>query len=307
MRLSANLIPTFVALAAAVALAGCGGGGDARSTPPPPPPPPPAPPPPSSPPGQAVSILESPTTQEFASLTSSGSTADLRVRFDSSTGFYEVSVDSGAWQPLRESATYSSEPENYFSYGPTADESFFQVIATAANPEPGNYRYSSLAYWGKGVGAYWDQSNFTAFGIATSSAAMPVTGSAAYEGLIAGSTDIMEFDQLIGANVAATITGNVFLNFNFGAGTLSGSMQPTLHTFGGSTSLGTLSFVDTVYSTGSTTFSGRFDTALSGANAFDGRFTGPAAQELIGRWAFPFANPVGGTTQSASGAWIARQ
>ena len=46
-------------------------------------------------------------------------------------------------------------------------------------------------------------------------------------------------------------------------------------------------FTNTVYSTGSTTFSGKFDGTPSGANSFSGLFTGPAAQELIGNFTFP--------------------
>lgn len=294
---------SVAALAVVMVLSGCGGGGGVQSAPPlqvtPTPTPTPTP--------MAVEILQSPATQEFVSLTSAGSSGDLKVRFNATTGRYDVSAPGADWQALRPSSHYHSEPEHYFAYGPAATESFFQVAATAKDPQPTKYLYSSLAAWGEGAGAYWDAANYTAFGVPTSAAAMPITGMASYQGVIAGSTDIMEFDGLVGAQVAATIDGSVALNFNFGAGTLSGSMHPFLTTFSGRTDLGTLTFANTVYSAGSTTFSGRFNTTVMGANAFDGRFTGPAAEELIGRWRFPFVYSVNGATHNASGAWIAKQ
>ncbi|HET6535546.1 MAG TPA: transferrin-binding protein-like solute binding protein [Sphingomicrobium sp.] len=255
-----------------------------------------------------MDILASPATQQFASLTSAGAGGDLLIRYDSTSGVYEIQVAGADWQSLRPSSTYHSVPEHYFSFGPTGDDqNFFQVIATADDPAPNDYKYSSLVVWGKGAGAYWDELNFTAFGVATSAASMPITGSATYNGQILGDTDIFEHDYLIGTDVAARIHGSLLMNFNFGAGTLSGSMNPILETFSGSTNLGTLSFVDTVYSTGSRAFSGRFDTTASGPNSFDGRFTGPAAEELIGRWAFPFIYSGDGAAHSAKGAWIAKQ
>lgn len=299
----------FVATAA-LALTACGGvgGGGAVQIMPPPPPAPPPPPPPPPPAAKPIDILASPPTGDLATLTSSGSTGTLGIRYDADLGTYEVQVDAGDWQGLRPSDTYASNPNHFFSFGPSGnDESFFQVYATAKDAAPNDYQYSSLAIWGKGVGAYWDALNYTAFGVPTAAEAMPVTGSASYHGLIAGNSDVLEADNLVGGTVAATINGSVDLNFDFGVGSLAGSMHPTLSTFGGDIDLGVLSFVNTIYSSGSTTFSGRFDTAVNGANAFDGRFTGPAAEELIGRWTFPFVYSGDGATHSASGAWIARR
>jgi hypothetical protein len=215
-------------------------------------------------------------------------------------------VPGGAWQGLHPSATYESDPNHYFSFG-TGDSNFFQTVATYRDQSPTNYSYSSLAYWGEGVGAYWDDSRFTAFGVATPAGAVPVTGSASYNGVIAGDSDVLEQDFLIGAQIAATVLGSVDLQFDFGMGSLTGSIHPQLNTFGGLIDLGTLTFTDTVYSSGSTSFSGRFATNISGPNSFSGLFTGPAAQELIGRWNFPFTYSGDGATHNATGAWIAKQ
>ena len=67
-----------------------------------------------------------------------------------------------------------------------------------------------------------------------------------------------------------------------------------------------MQFTNTVYSTGSTTFSGKFDSTLSGANSFSGLFTGPAAQELIGNFTFPYASPADHHDYQAAGAFVAK-
>lgn len=58
-------------------------------------------------------------------------------------------------------------------------------------------------------------------------------------------------------------------------------------------SLGTYNFRDTVYSTGSRSFSGAFAVPGSdGASSFSGNFAGPGAAELMDGWKAPFRNPV---------------
>jgi hypothetical protein len=69
-----------------------------------------------------------------------------------------------------------------------------------------------------------------------------------------------------------------------------------------------------MFSRGSTTYSGRFDTPVVGQNFFLGRFTGPGAEETIGSWALPFLFDKGGEfvkpdgqVHQAFGAWMARK
>jgi hypothetical protein len=83
---------------------------------------------------------------------------------------------------------------------------------------------------------------------------------------------------------------------------------------GQSLPLGTFSFKDTVFSAGSTAYSGKFDTAAAGDDFFLGKFTGPHAEETVGAWALPFVlNTGNGTitadhqTHQAFGAWIAKK
>ena len=68
-----------------------------------------------------------------------------------------------------------------------------------------------------------------------------------------------------------------------------------------------MNFVETVYAKGSTGFSGKFETTLSGANGFNGLFTGPQASELIGNFAFPYTSALDGKNYEAGGAFIAKK
>jgi hypothetical protein len=98
------------------------------------------------------------------------------------------------------------------------------------------------------------------------------------------------------------VAGTVSLTFNFGAGSLGGSMDMSVN----GANAGAFAFKNTVFSVGSTTYSGSFDTTAAGQNFFLGRFTGPNAEETIGAWALPFNYSVDGQPHQAIGAWIAK-
>ena len=295
-------LSTAVWLVLIVSACGGGGGGRKVASAAPPPTSPPTPPPTPS----AVELFENAATQEFAALSSGGTDDQIRIRYDAATKTYEVLVPGETWQALRLSSRYSSVPPRYFEFGPP-DARFFQTYEHYKDNPPSGYRYSNLAAWGRGVGAYWDNPDYVAFGIATPAGAVPVTGIASYDGFIGGQTNLLQQDYLVGGMIEATVGGSVNLRFDFGAGTLDGAVHPRLNTFESIYDLGTLSFADTVYSSGSTNFSGRFDTSLVGPNSFLGLFTGPNAEELIGRWEFPFVYPADGKTYDATGAWIAKK
>jgi hypothetical protein len=181
----------------------------------------------------------------------------------------------------------SSAPGQFTSYNEdlsfwfgsiTGSDNFVDIFKPrSTNPE------ISLSYTSFGVttGYYASDFGFFAFGIPTAPAGVPVTGSATYDAKIVG-RPLDHFGH---------IEGDATFQFNFGAGTLSGRMDPILLD-SVSTPLGTYTFVNTVFGVGSPTFSGSL--SRSGAPAmggFDGRFTGPAAQELMARWTAPYLNP----------------
>ena len=117
----------------------------------------------------------------------------------------------------------------------------------------------------------------------------PTTGSATYDGVIQGYSDTWDNGPFPWPN---PVRGTIALSFDFGAGSLSGTIHPILYVLDGSSpsseDLGETNFKDTVFSPGATHFSGTFDTNLAGPNSFSGQFTGPNAKELMGAWTLPF-------------------
>lgn len=287
-----------------ILLAACGGGGGGGgglvSTPTPTP----------TPSSSAIEIFPNPATQEFAALGSDGAGDQLRIRYVASTNQYQVLIPGSDWDRLVDDPSHSPSPGNpntSFVLGSLAsvpNRSHFLLRAHFRSPAPEiQYQYSNLFNWS--VGNVGGVSGATAFGIATPAGGVPVTGTATYRGLITGVSTI---DDPIETDMyKAQIDGSVLLNFDFGAGTLSGEMRPYVNAWAGRTDLAAVSFIDTVYSTGSRTYSGRFNSSVAGPNSFSGLFTGPGAQESIGRWSFSFIYPRDGSTQSASGAWIAKK
>jgi hypothetical protein len=178
------------------------------------------------------------------------------------------------------------------------------------------YKYSELGSWrlrGNDFD-YVDMIGAVAFGTLTPEGGVPVTGSATYSGIIAGKSDVIASDPFDGPNRAG-ISGTVDLDFNFAAGSLGGAMSLNLtDASGGSLPLGSFNFKETVYSTGSTSYSGKFDSTAAGDNFFLGKFTGPNAEETIGAWALPFILDNGNASiiadhqaHQAFGAWIAKK
>ena len=286
---------TSLLVGAAFGLAACGGGGGGggvNSMPTPTPTPTPTP-------SSAAIIEQATTSQEFAVKGATGiSTAasdQLRVRYDAVANRYEVQLpSSGTWQRL---SGQPGSPGNTTSFV-TASGMNLEVQAGIGN----GYDYSALAYWF--VPTDLNNPGAVAFGIPTPAGGVPITGSATFAGNLFGQSNEPVADGVIGD--VGIIYGTINLGFNFGAGTLSGSMSPILYTNFDHV-LPTMQFTNTIYSTGSTTFSGQFVSTLAGANSFSGRFTGPAAQELIGSFAFPYKSPVDSKDYQAAGAFVAKK
>ena len=297
-----HLLASPVALA--LCLSACGGGGMAST--------PPMPPPPVVPTLTAPAIVAAATSgQEFATKgaaydrpvfvdpadpvasPSLAGGAQLEVRFNAATSKYEVQLPAGTqWVPLTVAANYSDNSHLY--RGPAPDH----VGVVDYRPD---LHYSALLEWFTDT-----ESGFSAIGIATSPGGVPITGSATYTGTLRGGSSESHYYPWEALWLTGTIRGGISLAFNYGSGTLSGSISPTLY-LGQDYVLPPLNFSDTVYASGNTTFSGKFGSGLPGQNSFSGLFTGPAAQELIGNFAFPYISPVDGTTEQAAGAFAGRK
>jgi hypothetical protein len=287
---------------AALGLAACGGGGGGsglNSTPTPPPAPTPPPPPPR-PPGMIpakifpavtastdFAVIGSEATGPSSPLTAAG----FSVRYDAASGAYILDFPS-------------TEPAAFYAYNTAADidnayywngvaEVHEVSVRKPSNPEL-PLSYTTLATYG----TFEDGSvpfGWLAFGSATPVGGVPVAGSASYTAEVAGST-IDRFHY---------VGGTATLQFNFGAGTLSGHFDPVFLDANGH--LGRYDFVNTVYGSGSTIFSGQLSTAGIAQNGtFDGQFTGPNAQELMARWNAPYVDLLTGQQSTIFGVWVGR-
>jgi hypothetical protein len=314
--------------ASTFSLAACGGaGGGVASSPPPPVTPTPAPTPtptptPTSPlaPAHLGLVSAAPfavlgignsykTDPQGGHITpvSGPSAQTIQFSFDAATNTYQISL------PGFQSGTLAS-PGYSGSAGEVATSSTSQVTAgSSASLQPvfvslftpgshfSPYTYTSLGSWSGSTGT--DASGNVlrsggqfVYGIPTVPGGMPTTGSASYSAEIRGSSNVIAFP----------VTGSASLLFDFGAGTLAGSMHPVINdSFDGiHFDFGQFDFAQTVYSRGSTTFSGKFSVGGVGVtnSFFDGSFTGPNGAELMARFATPYS-----AEGTISGVWIGKK
>jgi transferrin binding protein len=286
-----GLGPLCVTSAIFLALGACGGGASSvNSTPTPTPSPSPGPA------SYTVNIFPNPKPETYATVGlvgpgfSSKDAAQTHVRY-TADGHYELQVPGKDWQRLGFPSNVIPQDPATFNYFVTSAGDLLAINLSRLD----GYRYSEI---GDGI---------FAFGSATPSGGVPTTGSATYHGVVSGSSDLTQHDYLAGGDVAVPVTGTVQLQFDFGAGTLDGSMSLKTDPYGPRVDLGTFAFKNTVYSAGSLTYSGAFVTNANGHNEFLGRFTGPNAEETIGAWAVPFTYSVDGKSHQAVGAWVAKR
>ena len=175
------------------------------------------------------------------------------------------------------------------------------VFLNVFRPGPQNWDFANLTYTTFAEYGASDRLGNLAFGQATPVGAVPVAGTATYEAFAAGYAEG-------GAGLFA-IRGDVQLQFNFAAGTLSGAFNPYIYDLlSGNTPLGHYDFVNTLFGVGSTTFSGELSrTGVAQHGTFDGLFTGPNAQELMARWTAPLPDPSTGTTSQMFGVWVGKK
>jgi hypothetical protein len=232
-----------------------------------------------------------------------------QIRY-TAAGQYEVKLPGADWDLLIPyKGLFNPEPNNnYFQPAGVAQNAGFVVTH---NSRDKGYLYSELASWGSSSASRFGS---FAFGSLTPAGTMPLSGLASFEGVASGNTDIMIADNLYGGFYPLSVDGTVGLRFDFGKGSLAGSMSLSLPDGMNPSPLATFNFKDAIYSAGSTTYSGKFDAAAAGQNFFLGRFTGPNANETIGAWAVPFLFTKDGETfradqqtHQAFGAWIAKR
>ncbi len=204
----------LLASAGAFALSACGGGGGGMSfIPSPPVTPAPTPTPTPTPtPAAQVTILPQPSVGDFATagvwtnlyaassseegrFTSIAGTtsSQVSIRYTSS-GTYEVKLPGEAFEQLVHRPDISNPAPN-------------DPFLTLSGPELGRsitvqsgdsgYTYSSLLAWSRPDldFAFTTDSGVVAFGVPTPAGAVPLTGTASYQGLVSGLTDAKTFDD----------------------------------------------------------------------------------------------------------------
>lgn len=274
-------------------------------TPPPPPSPPPSPPPqPPVPAGPIGLQSNAPFATQAAYLDVSGfSTGPNAVEFSysSSDNSYTITVPHHSpGRLLTTGGTGSYNDKGWINLQGTANSVQSQPVSapvTVALDWPGSSKltYTSVGHWFEG-GAFTGDRGYFAYGIPTAAADMPVSGAATYSGAVRGMTDDDTF-----------VDGTVGLAFDFGSGTLSGAMNPVLHPWD-PVPLDTYTFRETVYASGSTSFSGAFIVPGSSApSSFSGNFTGPNAAEFMASWRAPYAYPNGGSSGTMVGVWTGKK
>jgi hypothetical protein len=140
-----------------------------------------------------------------------------------------------------------------------------------------------------------------AYGVPTAEGDVPKVGTATYGAKVYGITT---------SGNGYDITGDAQLVFDFGAGSLSGFMRPRLFSDwdGVDRALPQYDFKQTIYSPGSNTFGGKFNVPDAPTDsAFQGRFTGPGAAELIAGFRAPYLDPFDNSWKTMAGVWLGKK
>jgi len=303
------------ALIVGLALGGCGGGGGGMAFIPAPP----VTPTPTPTPTPTATATPAPfgltSTQQFATFgvlnrSDAGKynvqTADpdaIKFSWSAEANAYEVTLPGFA--PAQLALTFPGNNPLAF-HGIDASGNRLPLAISVWTPKDVglNLSYSSLAFYSTYPEGGTDPfiSGTFAFGIPTPAGDAPRTGTANYDAKVYGHT--------ITDNGYYEITGDARLTFDFGGGSLSGYMRPRLFNDwdGVDRELGQYDFAQTVYSSGSTTFAGKFVVPDGqGDSAFQGHFTGPNAAELIAGWRAPYVDPFDNVSKSMAGVWIGKK
>lgn len=247
---------------------------------------------------------------QHPALQSQPSAKDVQFSYDAGTKTYQISL------PDFQSGTLANISYGG-SVGQVATGSISQVTAGSSTalqnvyvdqPVPGShfssYTYTSFGSWTGTIGTNNNQvirgEGIFAYGIPTVAGDVPTIGGATYTADIFASRGLDSIPE---------VGGSVNLTFNFASGTLSGSMHPQINDDwdGIFVDFGRYDFTQTVYSTGSATFAGKFIVpGLPNADSsFNGNFTGPNAAELMARFQAPYL--LNGEQGTIAGVWIGKK
>lgn len=323
--------------AVACLLAGCGGGGLASAPPPqaapvPAPSPSPSPsapiPPPFNP--TAAKLFADPPQAPALAVAGKGWTADFEhghpwnslgnlenadgfaASYDAATGTYRVTVPKVATGTLFQVGAESDGgygPRTGFAarIGQSAEEAAKMVngaYAATAGTASSPYSYVTYVGWYASDPITGTKESVSAgvFGVAqpTPQGAVPLTGTARYTGDVLG---------MISGNVGDVLHGTAQWDFDFAAGTLSGSMKVTqLCGMGCLYDATFYDFANVDWQHGATSFSGKLRTVgAPGDGSFSGLFAGPRATELMAGFQAPYFDNSQGIWATAGGAMLGKR
>lgn len=320
-------IPMMASVAMiALTLSACGGGDDSVASIPPPPA---SSPPPSSGPlkpphlGLVSSapfvVVGTGTTFSFEANAPSGTTIvapeyePVSFSYDRSSDTYQISLPQSEPGTLVQTQLNGSAGQiatSTFSHVSLGSTGTVQPVSVTLQVPGGTfspYTYTSWGNWRSQLGAtaggipiYGE--GYFAYGIPTAAGLVPTSGTGTYAADIHGQSSL---------HPGYYVTGPVSLSFDFGAGTLSGWMHPGINDdWGGIVEdYGQYDFTQTVYSSGSGSYSGKFIVpgiaAGTASSGFEGYFTGPGASELLGRFVAPVLDH--GQQGTIAGIWIGKK
>jgi hypothetical protein len=259
-----------------------------------------------------------------------GDVSDLGARslgfqyfaFNQTFGFFP-SVGTIKLDPTMKSAASDSIFDVYnFKVQPSALGPERPLEVRMLRPEASNPKialtYTSFVQWNAGPGVPAGSlagadvtEGLIAFGRATLRGAMPLSGSARYDGLIEGFTSVPKGS---GTQSPYLIEGTLSMNYNFETANFAGSMMPlaTDRISGKQYDLGAYGFSG-LSLPGATTFQGNFtrNFAIPGLGSSNqnifGEFTGPKAEEFFGSWRAGMLDPVNGDILPMQGIAVAKQ
>ena len=303
----------FAPIAACVALSACGGsGGGVNSTPAPPatpvtPTPPPPPPPPPPPAATNTTLTDLRVSQTFTNdsatsalsfdrttnttVTGRATSDPLTIRYDAPSNSYTVT--SGDRAQTFGPGDVLERDSNQVRYRKTADASFLTLVTTPFTGSQAN-RYVGLGFLQNdsfSAGRQDTQFSTFTYGLDTPATGVPRTGTAGFD------IDVFGLVSVPG-NEPRVVQGRGLFSTDFGAGVFSS--QTFLEERGLITGSGVVGGGIELTTGGrlgaNGTFAGNMllgSSVASVAGAVNGRFYGPAAEELGA--SFSGANPSGAT------------
>lgn len=281
-----NLIAVGATLILPSILAACGGGGQKIASAPPPAVVTPAPTPTPTP--QDVTFMAKPGTGNFAQF----ATGKLqKISYDPDTKIYKIQIEDGNFYTL---ATREDSPAYYRIDPPGSPEWGVSIVNDGA--------YEGLNY--TAIASYSTPDfhrHQLVFGIPTLPEAMPKTGTGDFKGIIRGEGTMPAYSGW-GDSPYSPIAGTISFQVKFSDGSLTGLLRPYVSCDCTGPAFNDYSFTALLTGSG---FNGAFDMGADPRNFINGVFTGPAAEESMGLWSFPYS--VDGASNWVSGAFVAKR